>query len=199
MKISTEDYLKNWFLVNVIFNQQIQKDWNQKMKEKEKEKELRRSPLSFSFCFLCPVPKLRDGIPACPKLRTASRRQGTSISIVEVMQKDWNQKMKEKEKEKESAALSALFLFLFFVPETGIEPAHSCERQILSLLRLPIPPPGQEEYRTDEQGTEEQMKLRRCSALPDCSKFNRGAILRVSSQLLGGFTNFYGFLGCLQS
>jgi hypothetical protein len=31
---------------------------------------------------------------------------------------------------------------LFFVPGTGIEPAHSCERQILSLLRLPIPPPG---------------------------------------------------------
>ena len=28
------------------------------------------------------------------------------------------------------------------VPGTGIEPAHSCERQILSLLRLPIPPPG---------------------------------------------------------
>ena len=28
------------------------------------------------------------------------------------------------------------------VPETGIEPAHPCERQILSLLRLPIPPPG---------------------------------------------------------
>ena len=29
------------------------------------------------------------------------------------------------------------------VPGTGIEPAHPCERQILSLLRLPIPPPGQ--------------------------------------------------------
>jgi hypothetical protein len=28
------------------------------------------------------------------------------------------------------------------VPETGIEPAHPCGRQILSLLRLPIPPPG---------------------------------------------------------
>ena len=28
------------------------------------------------------------------------------------------------------------------VPRTGIEPARSCERQILSLLRLPIPPPG---------------------------------------------------------
>lgn len=28
------------------------------------------------------------------------------------------------------------------VPEIGIEPIHSCERQILSLLRLPIPPPG---------------------------------------------------------
>jgi hypothetical protein len=31
---------------------------------------------------------------------------------------------------------------LRLVPETGIEPAHPCERQILSLLRLPIPPPG---------------------------------------------------------
>jgi hypothetical protein len=31
----------------------------------------------------------------------------------------------------------------FVVPRTGIEPAHPCERQILSLLRLPIPPPGQ--------------------------------------------------------
>jgi hypothetical protein len=31
---------------------------------------------------------------------------------------------------------------LKFVPGTGIEPAHPCERQILSLLRLPIPPPG---------------------------------------------------------
>ena len=31
----------------------------------------------------------------------------------------------------------------FKVPGTGIEPAHPCERQILSLLRLPIPPPGQ--------------------------------------------------------
>jgi hypothetical protein len=30
----------------------------------------------------------------------------------------------------------------FIVPGTGIEPAHPCERQILSLLRLPIPPPG---------------------------------------------------------
>lgn len=35
---------------------------------------------------------------------------------------------------------------LFFVPGTGIEPAHPCERQILSLLRLPIPPPGLYEY-----------------------------------------------------
>ncbi len=28
------------------------------------------------------------------------------------------------------------------MPRTGIEPAHPCEWQILSLLRLPIPPPG---------------------------------------------------------
>ena len=29
------------------------------------------------------------------------------------------------------------------VPRKGIEPSHPCEWQILSLLRLPIPPPGQ--------------------------------------------------------
>ncbi len=28
------------------------------------------------------------------------------------------------------------------VPEAGIEPARSIDRQILSLLRLPVPPPG---------------------------------------------------------
>jgi hypothetical protein len=28
------------------------------------------------------------------------------------------------------------------VPGTGIEPAHPCEYQILSLTRLPIPPSG---------------------------------------------------------
>ena len=33
--------------------------------------------------------------------------------------------------------------FLFRVPRTGIEPAHPCEYQILSLARLPIPPSGQ--------------------------------------------------------
>ena len=34
------------------------------------------------------------------------------------------------------------YLQTFQVPRTGIEPAHPCERQILSLLRLPIPPSG---------------------------------------------------------
>jgi hypothetical protein len=29
------------------------------------------------------------------------------------------------------------------VPTKGIEPSRPCERQILSLLRLPIPPHGQ--------------------------------------------------------
>ena len=29
-----------------------------------------------------------------------------------------------------------------FVPRTGIEPAHCCQYQILSLARLPIPPSG---------------------------------------------------------
>ena len=33
-------------------------------------------------------------------------------------------------------------LYTSSVPRTGIEPAHPCERQILSLLRLPIPPSG---------------------------------------------------------
>ena len=31
----------------------------------------------------------------------------------------------------------------FMVPGAGIEPARSCLRQILSLVRLPISPPGQ--------------------------------------------------------
>ena len=31
-----------------------------------------------------------------------------------------------------------------FVPRTGIEPAHPCGHQILSLTRLPIPPSGQD-------------------------------------------------------
>ena len=35
-----------------------------------------------------------------------------------------------------------------FVPEIGVEPIHSCERQILSLLRLPIPPPGQRDCKS---------------------------------------------------
>ena len=42
----------------------------------------------------------------------------------------------KKKESPENSELSTL------VPGTGIEPAHSCERQILSLLRLPIPPPG---------------------------------------------------------
>ena len=32
-----------------------------------------------------------------------------------------------------------------YVPEIGIEPIHPCGRQILSLLRLPVSPPGREE------------------------------------------------------
>ncbi len=31
---------------------------------------------------------------------------------------------------------------LLLVPTKGIEPSRPCERQILSLLRLPIPPHG---------------------------------------------------------
>src|SRR5579871_1117433 len=35
-----------------------------------------------------------------------------------------------------------IHVHLFFVPRTGIEPAHPCEYQILSLTRLPVPPSG---------------------------------------------------------
>lgn len=45
--------------------------------------------------------------------------------------------------EKRNGNLSQDCQNLLSVPRTGIEPAHPCERQILSLLRLPIPPPGQ--------------------------------------------------------
>ena len=37
--------------------------------------------------------------------------------------------------------------YLLLVPEIGVEPIHPCERQILSLLRLPIPPPGREKFK----------------------------------------------------
>ena len=43
-------------------------------------------------------------------------------------------------------------MIAFAVPETGIEPAHPCERQILSLLRLPIPPPGLSLSRSFREG-----------------------------------------------
>jgi hypothetical protein len=35
-----------------------------------------------------------------------------------------------------------LKLLIFLVPLAGLEPARSCEQQILSLPRLPIPPQG---------------------------------------------------------
>ena len=35
------------------------------------------------------------------------------------------------------------------VPRTGIEPALSCENQILSLARLPIPPSGHLAYKRE--------------------------------------------------
>ena len=35
-----------------------------------------------------------------------------------------------------------LILLLMMVPGAGIEPAWGCPRQILSLMRLPISPPG---------------------------------------------------------
>ncbi len=47
--------------------------------------------------------------------------------------------MNEKQKPCKRFAYKALF---FDVPTKGIEPSHPCEWQILSLLRLPIPPHG---------------------------------------------------------
>jgi hypothetical protein len=39
--------------------------------------------------------------------------------------------------------------FCQLVPTKGIEPSRPCERQILSLLRLPIPPHGQFQNRKE--------------------------------------------------
>ena len=47
----------------------------------------------------------------------------------------------ENEKTPENQCITEKFRGLK-VPEIGIEPIHPCEWQILSLLRLPIPPPG---------------------------------------------------------
>jgi site-specific DNA recombinase len=57
------------------------------------------------------------------------------VSLICRPSKDY--KGRGNKKSSENSELSTL------VPRTGIEPAHPCERQILSLLRLPIPPPGQ--------------------------------------------------------
>ena len=53
---------------------------------------------------------------------------------------------RERETETERGGRSCSVSRSVFVPETGIEPAHPCGRQILSLLRLPIPPPGLVNY-----------------------------------------------------
>ena len=46
-------------------------------------------------------------------------------------------------KKKKALITSAIKAFnLSLVPTKGIEPSHPCEWQILSLLRLPIPPHG---------------------------------------------------------
>ena len=41
---------------------------------------------------------------------------------------------------------------LLLVPRTGIEPAHPCGHQILSLTRLPIPPSGQQAANVNGKG-----------------------------------------------
>ena len=46
-------------------------------------------------------------------------------------------------REKKTGRLSDFFELSGSVPGKGIEPPRGCPRQILSLLRLPIPPPGQ--------------------------------------------------------
>ena len=43
---------------------------------------------------------------------------------------------------KEPTLVSSCKLLKFKVPRTGIEPAHCCQYQILSLTRLPVPPSG---------------------------------------------------------
>ncbi len=60
------------------------------------------------------------------------------VSLTSMPGKDYKGKIKKESSENSEPST--------LVPRTGIEPAHSCERQILSLLRLPIPPPGQFKY-----------------------------------------------------
>ena len=55
----------------------------------------------------------------------------------------WNSNRAKVLAENKNGTSQNLFEKSRSVPGTGIEPAHPCERQILSLLRLPIPPPGQ--------------------------------------------------------
>ena len=66
------------------------------------------------------------------ELRT--KKVNSAVELICRAPKDF--KEIENKKSSEFSELSNL------VPRTGIEPAHRCRRQILSLLRLPIPPPG---------------------------------------------------------
>jgi hypothetical protein len=57
-----------------------------------------------------------------------------AVSLIYSLDKGFN--------ENKNGQTESIFDLSILVPRTGIEPAHHCWRQILSLLRLPISPSG---------------------------------------------------------
>jgi hypothetical protein len=74
------------------------------------------------------------------------------------------------------------------VPEIGVEPIHSCERQILSLLRLPIPPPGRGSAKVRKLMFRPRLYL---------NALESGLSIFVESNSFLLFQDFLGWLGLL--
>ena len=70
-------------------------------------------------------------------------KRGNSFGVRETERRAEGKKERREKEERRKPRSPLCFSALLFVPEIGIEPIHPCGRQILSLLRLPIPPPGQ--------------------------------------------------------
>jgi hypothetical protein len=105
--------------------------------------------LSFSFwLFVARIHLRRTGWNRCAVPYTPTRGELKTVFFLKCRRPErlifikMRNRMWAKKKVRTPWSLSLSFSFWLFVPRKGIEPSHPCEWQILSLLRLPISPPG---------------------------------------------------------
>lgn len=67
-------------------------------------------------------------------LQYRTTRINEAVRLIYLLDKGWHKK--------KTGETKVNFDLSCFVPRTGIEPAHCCQYQILSLTRLPVPPSG---------------------------------------------------------